>query len=194
MTRPRRVTAPASDIIDMAFIEQHSRTVADGGDLSRYIAAAVSHMDGYAGILGRAMMTQTWAVDLSGFPASGKIRLPLGDLVAVTGIVYRDAAGTSQTLAAETYSAHQDDYGPYVRLGSGLSWPSTATRDDAVTITWTCGYGPTPSDVPQALRHAAVMLTAHFYEHREAVSEGRPLAPTPMGVDALVTPYRAVHI
>jgi len=66
-------------------------------------------------------------------------------------------------------------------------------RSDPVKIAMTVGYGDDTTDVPQAIRHAAMMLAAHWYENREAVAEGSPV-PVPMTVDALTAPYRRNRI
>ncbi len=54
------------------------------------------------------------------------------------------------------------------------------------TITFTAGYGPTPSDVPAPLRQAMLLLVSYGYEHRDS-TDGLPLM-----VQALIAPYRVV--
>lgn len=43
--------------------------------------------------------------------------------------------------------------------------------------------------LPPALHHAALMMVAHFFDHREAV--GEPMQVTPLGVTRLIAPYRS---
>jgi uncharacterized phiE125 gp8 family phage protein len=50
---------------------------------------------------------------------------------------------------------------------SGFNWPVTQIRDDAIKIEYVIGYGDAASDVPQTVRHALMMLVAHWYENRE---------------------------
>ncbi len=61
-----------------------------------------------------------------------------------------------------------------------------------VEVLLTAGYGASAGDVPDDLRHAVMLLAAHFYENREATAESR--APLPLGVAALVAPYRAIRL
>lgn len=52
----------------------------------------------------------------------------------------------------------------------------------------------TESDPPHpAVEHAILMLVAHFYENREAVSDV-PTAAVAIGVDRLIQPYREVSL
>ena len=52
----------------------------------------------------------------------------------------------------------------------------------------TVGYGAEPSDVPAAIRQWILMQVAHFYERRQAATQGE-LKKLPF-VDALLDPYR----
>lgn len=52
------------------------------------------------------------------------------------------------------------------------------------------GYGPSASDVPDAIRNAILLLTAHFYETRQPINIGNIVTTIPMTVDYLVAPYR----
>lgn len=53
--------------------------------------------------------------------------------------------------------------------------------------------GEAPLLVTDDLRIAALMLVAHWYTHREAVSEMR-LNTTPMAMDYLLKPYRRIIV
>lgn len=78
MLAPVRVTPPAEPPVSLEEAKAHLRV--DFGDDDLYVAglieAATAHLDGWSGILGRALVTQTWRQDLCGFPRDGVIRLP----------------------------------------------------------------------------------------------------------------------
>jgi len=48
--------------------------------------------------------------------------------------------------------------------------------------------------VPAPIKHAALLMVGHFYENREAVPDFRAATVLPLGVEALVAPYRAHSI
>lgn len=47
--------------------------------------------------------------------------------------------------------------------------------------------------LPPALKQATLMLVAHFFENKEAVSDAS-LRMVPLGVDRLIAPYRSVSL
>lgn len=191
MLAPRLTTAPAANVVSLEEAKAHARLDAPEEDalLAGFIATAAARLDGFDGILGRALLTQTWAADLPGFPKGDMIRLPLGPAQSITSITYFDSGGASQTFGANNYRLHEDRHGPFVRLASGSTWPDTETRDDAVTITWAAGYGDNPGDVPEPLRTAIALIAAHLFENREATATA-DLAELPLGAADLIAPYR----
>lgn len=55
------------------------------------------------------------------------------------------------------------------------------------------GVDTTTPPVPPSVEHAVLMLVAHWYENREAVSDVKTAA-VEIGVDRLIQPYREVHL
>ena len=55
------------------------------------------------------------------------------------------------------------------------------------------GYGPAPEDVPAPLRLAILMLAGHWFERREAAVE-TTLERLPLGVAALISPFRRIRL
>jgi uncharacterized phiE125 gp8 family phage protein len=188
MLRPVRTVAPATALVSLDDIKAQVRVphVDDDALLTALIEAATSRIDGYAGILGRAIVSQTWTQDFDGF--ANDLRLPLGNLVSITDVKYYDATNTQQTASATLYSGLEDECGPYVTLKYGQAWPSTYNRPDAVKVTWVCGYGAVVN-VPAAVVHAVKMLAAHWYENREAVVIGDMASEVPLGVRSLLAPH-----
>jgi uncharacterized phiE125 gp8 family phage protein len=196
MLAPVCVTPPAELPVSLDEAKAHLRI--DFGDDDPYvmglISAATAHLDGWSGILGRALVTQTWRQSLPAFPGCGVIRLPLAPVQAVTEVTYRDGDGSEQVLDAGVYSSVLvDALGPYVRRCSGCSWPATAPMDDAVAVTFTAGYGG-PGEVPQAIRHAILLLMGHWYANREPVNIGNITSNLDFAVTALLAPFRHVGL
>lgn len=189
MIAPVRVTPPATTPVSLAEAKLHCHVDHDDDDslITTLIAAATEHLDGWAGLLGRAMVTQSWRQDFCRF---GCLRLPL-PAASITSITYHDANGDQQTLSTDIYDLFADARGSFVDLKPDQSWPGTQTRHDAVSVTFVAGSGA--ADVPAPLKAAVLMLTAHLYLHREAVGDGT-LAALPLGVASLIAPYRRVGV
>jgi uncharacterized phiE125 gp8 family phage protein len=191
---PVRTAEPSEPIITVDAVKEHLRLESvDASDeyLGALIGAAETYLDGYTGVLGRALVTQSWARSFDCFPCDDIVRLPLGPLQSVESITYYDLSGSQLTLETSKYSSVEDALGPCIRLGYNQIWPNTQVRPDAVTIDWTCGYGAA-ADLPAPIIHAGKLLVGHFYANREAVALGDRVAAIalPMAVDMLLEPFR----
>lgn len=137
-------------------------------------------------LLGRALVTQTWAIKLDQFPCSDSIRLLMPPVSAITSIVYTDADGNEQTMPAADYELVADILRPRVRLAYGASWPSSRGDEDSITVTFVCGYGAAAS-VPAGIRDWIRLQVGAMHENREAVGANVQALPF---VDGLLDPYR----
>ncbi len=186
MTIPYRVVPPAELPVSLAEAKAHLRVEHDDDDalIARQISAATGMLDGYHGRLHRALVRQTWQVDLPGLPPGGVVRLPLGDAVSVDSIMYRDRAGAVQTLSPADYSGPVlDGLGPFVRVRNR---PDAGAWDDAVMVRFACGYGG-PDDVPDLIRQAILLLVGHWYAQRETAGEA--VAVVPFTVSAIIDQF-----
>lgn len=195
MLAPVRIAAPAVTPVSLVEAKAHLRVDHEDDDavITALIGAATDHLDGRTGILGRALVDQTWRQDFNGF--RGCLRLPLAPVAAdgVESVKYFDANNVEQTLAATTYHLLVDALGPFVSLKAGQSWPSTFARLDAVSIEFVAGYGD-DAKVPDALRVAILMHVAHIYNNPEAVVVGGAATSLPLGHGALIAPYRRISV
>jgi uncharacterized phiE125 gp8 family phage protein len=183
-----RVTAPAVKPVSLTEAKAHLRVDHDDENavIDGLIDAAVSHLDGYGGVLGRCMISQQWRLALDAFPC-GAIVIPLGPLIAVQRIDYYDPDGVPVTVASTEYTV--DTLSRDGLVAPTTSWPSPDDRTSAVTVDFTCGFGASPSDVPAAIRNAMLLLIGHWHIHREAVGEGS-FAELPAAARALLMPWR----
>jgi uncharacterized phiE125 gp8 family phage protein len=143
------VTPPATDlVVTVAACKLALRVdgTALDTELERLIRSATRQAQTE---LHRALLTQTWALKLDRFPACGEIELPFG-CTAVTGVTYVDDAGATQTLTGANYVVDVARQPGRLVRADGTTWPTTAYRPNAVTVTMTCGYGnanAVPEDV-----------------------------------------------
>ena len=178
MRNVRRITPRQRPILTVDYVRAHSRI--DGGAEDGYLAgliqAATEYLDGYRGILHRALINQTWAFDLD-TPLSKTVKLPLPD--AQSAIV--------------TYGGETVDPALYSVDGSEIyceAWPTMPAAHNGATVEFVCGYGPDANDVPEPIKLAALHLVAQWYENREAVGKG--MLPLPSMGMALLSSYRAL--
>lgn len=77
------VTAPTASPLSVFEAKEHLRVDHADQDriIQRHINAAVAYLDGYKGVLGRAIMEQTWSVSVA---AAGTYVLPMPDVTSAT--------------------------------------------------------------------------------------------------------------
>lgn len=186
--KPVRTVDPGEDVISLAEAKAHLDVDYDDDDtlISSLIRSATGLVDGYSGILNRGLVTQNWAERFPFFQYEMPLRL--GPVQSVSSVTYYDADDAEQTVDSGVYRLHETASGAYLVPKSGQSWPSTYSRDDAVTVTYVVGYGDTGSDVPQPIRNACLMLIRHWYDNPSAVGAG--MAEMPFAVHACLAPYK----
>lgn len=189
-----QVTAPAETPVTLSEAKAHLRVLNVSQDalITALIEAATTHLEGRHGILGRALVTQTWDTRIDRFPwqARGRLELPLPPLQTVTWIKYIDDVGAEQTLATDQYAVDPQHLIGCVRPAYGKQWPTTLCDEGAVRIRFVAGYGAA-SAVPRPIKQAILLLVGHWWVHREAVGDaGGPMA---LAVEALTSPFR-MHV
>lgn len=185
------VAAPAAEPLSLSEAKLHLRVDVDADDL--LITALIQAVRQWAeGVTNRALITQEWALTLPAFPGCSLIRLPLPALLAVSSIEYLDADGDEMILNAADYHVVTSLLPGAVHLADGKSWPSTATHPEAVTVTYTCGYGATAAAVPAAIRAAMLLQLGDLYANREAAIVGTIRTENPSAKN-LLAPYRYVE-
>lgn len=189
-----RVTPPAVDLLSLAEMKTQTRVEhgADDAYLTALGQAVTDHLEGYAGYLGRCLISQTWTLRMPGFPGCC-IQIPLPPLIGVTSIRYVDPDGVEQTVLADTYHV-LDGPRSQVVLANGEAWPAVEWNPRAVTVTFVCGYGAAASDVPAAIRAAALLTVADLYANRGDEAEPGDeitLAPT---AKRLLRPHRVPRL
>lgn len=110
-----------------------------------------------------ATITQTWTQTFEEFKDG--MQLAMRPIISISSITYYDGDNTQQTLASSVYSL--DDTTRQIRLDVDQTWPTTKSRWDAITVTFTAGYGASASDVPAIAKQAMLYLTGYMFENRD---------------------------
>lgn len=164
MLAPVRTSAPAATPISLAEAKAHLRVTSSSDDtlITALVQSATDHLDGWSGILGRALVTQSWRIDFDWF-SSRRIRIPLVPVQSITSLAYWDTANADQTFNSGNYALYRDDQGSFVDLGQGFSWPSVYRRSDAIRLTFVAGYGNAAS-VPYPIKQALLLMVQEMYQ------------------------------
>lgn len=181
-------TAPSVEPVTTAEAKSHSRvdTTADDTLIASYIKAARQWCEKFTG---RSFITTTFEYRIPDFEA--EIILPRPPLLAISSIAYIDANGSPQTLASSVYQTNIYSVYGSVKEAYGQTWPTTRSDDyNAVTITYTAGYGSATTNVPEDIRIAILQLVGHWYENREPELTGTISKSLDAMLKALLWPYK----
>jgi len=186
------LTGPALEPVALIDVKAHLRVDHDDDDalLTASIVAARLHVEA---VTRRVLITQEWRVHLSRWPRGRVLRVRVAPLISVDAVRVRVGGGEPVTVDPDAYDA--DTASVPGRLVVDAGAPSPAGRAaNGIEIDVTAGYGATAPDVPSPLRHAVMMLVAHWYEHRGIVGDDRGGNTLPRGFSALVAPYRILSL
>lgn len=155
---PTLITAPATAAVSLAEMKAHLRVTGSAEDalITALVSAAIAHLDGWKGVLGRCIMSQTWSVTASD---AGCIVLPMPDVVSATADY-----GSGPVVLALTVS----------EVGASVEVTEPGT------ISFVCAM---PTQQLPAAQMAIKMLAAHWFSNREAVGGGE--AELPLAVSAI---------
>ena len=181
-----RVTA-GSVPVSLADAKEYLRVDHDEDDA--VIAALTSAAcNSVAENVGRVLTAEQWIVSIDS--VYGDFEFPLAPVQSVDAIEYFDADDQAQTADVSDFYLFKDEDKATLRAKAGKSWPATARRDDAISITFTVGM----QSVPDGLISAAKMLLGHWYETRSAVSSGQTSQEVPLGVQYLCDQARRTWV
>lgn len=163
---PYLVSAPVLDPVDLPALKLHCEAddfTDDDNVLLSLRDAAVAWLDGWSGVLGRAIMPQTWALEAT---AAGTILLPMPDVTSAS-VDYGDGA---------------------VEIAVGRSAAGLVVEiADAGVVSYECAL---PASKLPAAQLIIKMLVRHWYDNRGAVSAGSGMGEIPISAEALIQSLR----
>lgn len=166
---PYLVTPPPSLPVPLAEMKAHLRVVHadDDADIAEKQAGAVAMLDGWGGILGRCIMPQTWAIDVTG---PGPHLLPFPDAENIVAEADGDPVDTEVT-----------------RMGLGLCVAVSVASGEAVTIR--AQYA-----MPEPRRAAARSLVKLMVQREFDNTQGPEYEALSRSIQALVTAMRVPRL
>lgn len=167
------ITPPTQAVVSPADLRDQLRVTDTSEDalIASMAAGAVAYLDGWGGVLGRAIMPQTWRQEFSGW---GRLKLALPDVTSVV-VTYEDSLGAEQPATSATLRK------------CGAAWVVEADGPDTerVFVNMTCAL---PASRLPAAQTIVKLIVAHWYLNRESVGEA--MAEVPMSADALIAALR----
>ncbi|MEZ5818327.1 MAG: head-tail connector protein [Hyphomicrobiaceae bacterium] len=182
-------SGPALEPVSLAEAKAHLRVDGPAEDalIQSLVVTSRLHIEA---ALGLALITQSWSYFLDRWPKAGRLVLPLRPVAAVSHIRLWNDEGMSEALDPSQFLLDGHGMPPRLVALSGLADPAPARVANGIEIGFTAGFGASPGDVPATIRHALLLLVAHWYENREPVQIGVGVNAVPAMVSDLLAPYR----
>jgi uncharacterized phiE125 gp8 family phage protein len=166
-----QLVEPSAELpVSLELAKSHLRVDFNDDDelIVHYINQATEYLDGPKGILGVAIMPQTWDLMLDEFPDEA-IQIPLSPLISVESIKYDDIDGIEQTIDPADYYVDTSSYDGWIVLAES-SWPSTLDAINSVRVRFVAGHLVVPTRIKQAI----LLRVGAAYQSRESVQQQLP--------------------
>jgi len=88
------------------------------------------------------------------------LQLPKKPIQSIVSIQYYDGANNLQTLSTSLYQLYVQE----IKYAYQATMPATASRWDAWTITYRCGYSQDGTLVPAIAKRAMLLLIGYYFD------------------------------
>jgi uncharacterized phiE125 gp8 family phage protein len=178
-----RTSGPTdTDIISLLDLKNFLKVenTADDTLIPALLTAARKYVEDYTGVLCNSGTVTFYAESWAAF------RFAAGPVTAVDTVSYKTDASTYATLATTGYAVSTKAIPQRLQFYSPPSLYNNTL--EKVKVTTTAGYAEAyiPAPMVQAMR----LLVGHWYEQRSQVIVGTISSQLPLGIHALLNPYR----
>ncbi|MBZ0215982.1 MAG: head-tail connector protein [Fimbriimonadaceae bacterium] len=186
-------TGPASEPVSLVEAKLHLRVDSDGEDtlIQSLLIAARVHLET---LTNRVFITQSWTIMRDAWPDSNVLELQIGPISAVEEIRVFEDDDIVMVISPTQYLVDTGTVPSRIAMRGHAGWPRPGRVLSGIEIDVVAGYGPAAGDVPQALRQAILLLTAHWFENRDQAARAGAGLPVPGGVEAIVGSYRTARL
>ena len=177
---------PEAEPVSLLLAKAHLRVTHDSEDalIAGLIGAARQEVERGTGL---ALLTQGWRLVLDDWPADGTLLLMRHPVRSVAAVTVYDDAGEPTVLPASAYAVDALSRPGRVRM---LAPVSVGSPLNGIEVDFSAGFGSAGADVPDGLKRAILLLVAHWFEFRGAVSPGEQPVGYPLGYACLLDPFR----
>jgi len=182
LTHHRHNSPTDINIISIADLKSFLKvdTTEDDALILALLSTARAYVEDYTGVLCNLGTVEFYSESFEFF------RFAAGPVKTITSVNYKTDANTYAVLATTGYAFSSKSIPQRLEFYSPPS-PYNKTLERIKVIT-TAGYDETA--VPEPLVQAMRLLVGHWYEQRTQVIVGTITAQIPLGIHALLNPYR----
>ncbi|QPC87212.1 hypothetical protein GA830_11020 [Mesorhizobium sp. NBSH29] len=182
-----RTVEPGAEPVTLVEAKAHLRLDQTGEDalLTGLVRAARQEVERATGL---AMINQAWRLVLDCWPESGTVLLVRHPVMEVISVTAYGADGEAALVTAGSYQV--DSLSRPARIHF-TDKPDALRVMNGIEIDFIAGFGEAGTDVPDLLKRAMLLLIAHWYELRGAVSAESQPASYPPGYERLIGGYVA---
>ncbi len=184
------ISAPQLEPINLAEAKAHLRI--DHSHEDPLISSTMTAARYYAETAsGQKFITQSWRQYETCMADNRRIALRLRPVQSISAVTIYDQEGNPSILSSNDFELVRGSEPALLQFSSSIS---TAQAANGVEIDMVVGMGDFGIDVPDTIKRAILMLTAHWYEFRGAVDPRDQPVSIPSGFDALVSPFREMRL
>lgn len=178
------LTPPAEEPVTSVSLREFLRLPEDQEEelLLRLIRVAREVIEQHCNL---AILRQSWQLQLSNWPQSGRIALYKFPVIAVDKVQGFDIDGSAIVFGADDWRLDEDARPQRIYL----SRPQQINIARGLVIELTAGLSLIAEAVPEPLRHATLMLAAHLYENRNSGDADTLVNTLPAMIGQLVAPW-----
>ncbi len=182
-------TPPTGEPISLAEAKAHLRLTINDDDtyISTLIIAARRAVESRYGI---NVLQQSWAMFADAWPADGIFHLPLWPVLSVESLTSYADDDTASVIDPAHYYLDQATRPPRLALRVGRVFAPPGRKINGLKLSFTTGFGATPSQIPQEIKQALLAVVADWYQHR-GDEQGGTLPPAAL---ELLSAYRNVRL
>lgn len=177
------VAATAVAVIDLDELRGHVRQPLEDDDALLQALELVAQDDA-AALMGRPLLACTRRAWFDRIP--GRIVRLSESASTIVDVRAYDKRNAETVVASSVYRADLVSEPARIALNDGEVWPTDLRLTQALAVTYTTGW--TPATIPAAIRHALLMLVAHYYATPEPMAAER-IAHVPTAVRSLLARY-----